>query len=363
MLMRVILELNDAVRQPLTLHDLPDVLREIIGQVVPLDWVGFYLVTDHATEVCVLTNSGLPFDWDHLYQAIGVEDALAFSVLNSSPGQLIEQSMNSEPFDDQLQHIQSYVRRHTSTEYIIAMPLVLSPAYAAVLSLYRCDRRHPFTPEDTWRLSCLAPAIIALARVLLAEEKCNFWRRQTSLFLGGANAHALVLNRHLGIVEMPPETEAFLKKIPSPDGHPLPFELRHWLQRVVAPRGQVMPDGGPWNMHLSSGLQRMNVTARVISEATIGPLLMLYLEEESREDDFSLLARKGLTPREIECLGYLRLGCSNRQIGELLGIESGTVKKHLHNIGDKLHAYGRAEIIYQAMQSIKELSSTFQGVA
>lgn len=50
-----------------------------------------------------------------------------------------------------------------------------------------------------------------------------------------------------------------------------------------------------------------------------------------------------LTPREEEVLGLVRDGLSNQEIALRLTITLGTVKNHVHNILEKLHARNRAE--------------------
>jgi DNA-binding NarL/FixJ family response regulator len=50
-----------------------------------------------------------------------------------------------------------------------------------------------------------------------------------------------------------------------------------------------------------------------------------------------------LTPREIEVLELIAAGKSNREIGEALFIEVGTVKNHVHNILKKLDVSSRED--------------------
>lgn len=52
-----------------------------------------------------------------------------------------------------------------------------------------------------------------------------------------------------------------------------------------------------------------------------------------------------LTPREIEVVGMVAKGLSNKEIGAKLFIAEGTVKIHLHNIYEKLGINRRAELV------------------
>jgi LuxR family maltose regulon positive regulatory protein len=57
-----------------------------------------------------------------------------------------------------------------------------------------------------------------------------------------------------------------------------------------------------------------------------------------------------LSPREIEVLGLVVQGLSNQEIAARLVLASGTVKRHLHNIFEKLHVTTRPQAIAKARQ-------------
>ena len=59
---------------------------------------------------------------------------------------------------------------------------------------------------------------------------------------------------------------------------------------------------------------------------------------------------RGLTPREREILGLLRLGASNRRIAQALGISDKTVSVHIGNITGKLGVANRLEAAAVAMR-------------
>jgi len=57
-----------------------------------------------------------------------------------------------------------------------------------------------------------------------------------------------------------------------------------------------------------------------------------------------------LTERELEVLKLVTLGQRNREIAAELGISENTVKFHLKNIVEKLHAQNRAELAARAVR-------------
>jgi LuxR family maltose regulon positive regulatory protein len=56
-----------------------------------------------------------------------------------------------------------------------------------------------------------------------------------------------------------------------------------------------------------------------------------------------------LSPRENEVLGLLAARLTNREIGERLFISTATVKRHAHNIYEKLNVKGRREAVAKAV--------------
>ncbi len=62
-------------------------------------------------------------------------------------------------------------------------------------------------------------------------------------------------------------------------------------------------------------------------------------------------AAEDLTPREREVLELVALGASNAEIATQLAISENTVKFHMKNILQKLHASNRAEVVAYALRS------------
>lgn len=60
--------------------------------------------------------------------------------------------------------------------------------------------------------------------------------------------------------------------------------------------------------------------------------------------------RLGLSPRELEVLGFVVAGKSNKEIACTLNICEGTVKIHLNRMMRKLGARGRVEAIHNALR-------------
>jgi DNA-binding NarL/FixJ family response regulator len=63
-----------------------------------------------------------------------------------------------------------------------------------------------------------------------------------------------------------------------------------------------------------------------------------------------------LTRRELEIVGLIDAGLSNKEIAQRLCIEVATVKNHVHNILEKLHVHRRAEAAARARPLVRRAS-------
>jgi DNA-binding NarL/FixJ family response regulator len=71
--------------------------------------------------------------------------------------------------------------------------------------------------------------------------------------------------------------------------------------------------------------------------------------------DFSSAApleQLGLSPREAEILLWVAQGKSNFEVGTILQISAGTVKKHLEHIYEKLRVEGRNPATLRALETL-----------
>ena len=57
-----------------------------------------------------------------------------------------------------------------------------------------------------------------------------------------------------------------------------------------------------------------------------------------------------LSPRELDVIGLMTQGKSNREIGQVLSISEGTVKFHVNNILSKLQVHDRTQAVIMALK-------------
>jgi LuxR family maltose regulon positive regulatory protein len=83
-----------------------------------------------------------------------------------------------------------------------------------------------------------------------------------------------------------------------------------------------------------------NLPVNVTSAMALAMLQSMY-EEESDCADMTDLYKSALTKRELEVMGKIKEGLSNKQIADSMCISEGTVKRHAHNIFSKLNVKNR----------------------
>jgi len=94
---------------------------------------------------------------------------------------------------------------------------------------------------------------------------------------------------------------------------------------------------------------------RVVADgqSLISPSMAMKLLDEfkqiSRTDRSQPVAPR-LTERELEVLGQVAQGLSNREIAKQLFISENTVKNHVRNILEKLQLHSRMEAVMYAMR-------------
>jgi two-component system NarL family response regulator len=104
---------------------------------------------------------------------------------------------------------------------------------------------------------------------------------------------------------------------------------------------------------LRSMLEAVERGEAAITPATTGRIIDEFVRRE-RAGGVDASRRTSdpdrLTERELDVLGHVTRGLRNKEIAAHLGISENTVKYHLRNILEKLHAGSRAELAARAVR-------------
>lgn len=95
---------------------------------------------------------------------------------------------------------------------------------------------------------------------------------------------------------------------------------------------------GIWLGHKLTGARQKIVVKEIAVPATSPAAAPFVLDERKRED-------LGITRRELEVLGLMAQGMSNREIAEKLFLSENTIKTHSSRVFDKLGAKRRTQAV------------------
>jgi DNA-binding CsgD family transcriptional regulator len=94
------------------------------------------------------------------------------------------------------------------------------------------------------------------------------------------------------------------------------------------------------NFYSASSQSELNLDAVLQGLFLIGHQLHARIEPRLAKGRGGLLSA-----REVECLEWIAIGKSNREIAELLGISIDTAKEHIQGLFQKLRVHGRAQAV------------------
>lgn len=125
-------------------------------------------------------------------------------------------------------------------------------------------------------------------------------------------------------------------------------EIARWL-------GARASAGFSTEVPLAIGLgDRASLHLNYLGEVGANEILFRITSANKEADDDILKRQFGLTAREAEVLVWISKGKANRDIGEILGLSSRTVNKHLEQIYVKLGVENRASAAVKAAAVLHE---------
>jgi DNA-binding CsgD family transcriptional regulator len=329
---------------------LPVILQETIDTFVHVDWIGLYTSSPLGPVYNVTTNPHLPFNWDQLYQEISPYDNFRDRTISLPVGQALIYEEMRDPNSEIERYCTDYVKRYTDVVHMMGMPVVKDPEGIAIMGYYRSEPRLGFTQQDKHLIMGVGPLIATAVKTMLLHQKWELRRVAYDQVLEDTGCRPIFMDQHLNIIDLPLATLGFLREMfddTSMQG--LPSPLSAYIARHIAPQGALSENTGPWCFRIKASRGDVVCHAYVLMTSEKQPLLVLKVEPHGCGEDFSELARIGLTAREIETLSYLPLGYTNIQIAMAMGISAAGVKKHLTNLNRKLSAQSRTEILYRAL--------------
>ncbi|MBU1053274.1 MAG: helix-turn-helix transcriptional regulator [Proteobacteria bacterium] len=345
---KAIIEISSATMEIQNFYEFPQAIESIISKYIPLDWMSMY--SNASDGIKTITNPSLSFNWNTLYSQTATYDYFGACVQQLNHGDFLINQDVIDPASEEQSRSLEFAKKHTGTNYFMGLMGFKSQKQFHAYGFYREDIKKPFTSEDKVFFSYLSPLFVSISNTLLLYLQNDFMRAGLDYLMSGEPIKPLIFNKTLKAVEIPKKTlkllsEAFGKS----NCARLPIEIVQWINTVIAPRGYIEPNTGPW-------LFRRDLDGKILvckAYVLLTPGKRLYLMIKTKfihsTVDFSMLKEKQLTKREIEMLEYLPKGYTNNQIAKVMGIKEVSVKKYIKNVAMKLGASGKTETLYRAL--------------
>lgn len=354
---KAILEVSEVVTVANDLQGLVELLHDILARYLNFDWLALFTILKYETRINVTTRLDIGFNWDELYQDIAPFDELGRAAVSGQPGQFLFSQVVFNPRRDHDVFVMDYIRHKCDTCHCMVMPLRVDAANIFTLGLYR-SQGQPFGQAEQTFMQHILPLIYSKFKTMALLREIDL--RTAICELSEPQSCSMLLDERFKVADLPDNTRRMLERFYGGPVGDLPPAIATWLRSCVACQGRLVMLGGPWKLQQVSPVGRLECQACILPAGGSKRLLLLQFALHGRKDDFSALARIGLSRRELEVLSFLPLGYSNIQIASALEIGEVTVKKHLRNAGDKLGVSGKTGILYAAMHRLREIETRFE---
>ncbi len=121
-------------------------------------------------------------------------------------------------------------------------------------------------------------------------------------------------------------------------------EEKSVLSAVRAGAAGYLLKGTPYKK-IREALLEIHSGGSVIQPNLARTLLNIFMEQERLKSEV-----KPLSKREKEILNYIAKGLSNKEVAEVLGLSSTTVRTHLEHIYEKLNVTNRVEAVTEGIR-------------
>jgi DNA-binding NarL/FixJ family response regulator len=348
-----ILKLHEVLVTTTKLEDFPERIREPIREVMPFDKLCVFGTCSQDSFPSLINRHTSTLQWDAIYPGITIEDQHSSIVYRGQPGDIFLSQDMKGPGCKGDEHALELIRLHSGARFSIHLILSITRDYRLWLTLFRI--RKPFTHNEAETLGQFAPALCMSAKAHLSARLASSGNLLLSASEEKAIFHYMLLDRNFKVIGLPEPTRDFLAvHFNDPLIHAMPASLRAWIEDCGLMDHRCDKKGVSQTAFVSSAA-RIECKAYMLEDSYGKEMVLISLNLSRHSCDFKPLFALGLTQREISVLNELYTGKSNVKIGESLGIRSITVRKHLINIGSKLHAFSRTEILAKALEASNDI--------
>jgi DNA-binding CsgD family transcriptional regulator len=340
----------------------PECVLALVDQLVAAELTSYFLVNFQERKLIVVSSSKdcLPPDFQETAHQHFSEHPVALHHLQTGDGSAYKISdFLSESALQCLEGVYQKFLRPMGMADELAMTLTPIPpveptqrqADTVVLSLCRSKRN--FQERERTLLNLLRPHLFQ------AYQNVQLWaRRPFDLNVLGNTLNAvgiIIVSAEGQLSLMTLQAERFLERY-FPDQqrehHGLPEVLRSWIQQRLVHREVSEPPSPHWPLCI--GDQDSQLIARFVGLVDqLGEHYLVLLEERATASpSLERLKTFGLSPRETVVLSWAIQGKSSAEIGRILCLSAGTVRKHLEHIYQKLGVQNRVALVKCVLEKL-----------
>ncbi len=331
-------------------HEFPVILESAVKTLFHVDWMGIYTFTNSGNAYHIVTNPDLPFDWNEKYREIMPYDKVRVRSLESPVGNICIFSPKDYQGSDEDAFVYEVSKKYTDTSQVMAFHSAKTDSVDSGIAFYRADEDLEFTRTENEMMRYLSPFLLSLSHTMILCLEFDLKRAALEALCKSQKSLYFSLDNQLNMIDLPLETEVFLKRhFTRTPWKTIPEEILAWIRGVAAPQGTVALGTGPWIRGWRLPDMDLVIKAHAVAVKQQKIALVVWLRPHQRRHGFDLLLKDGLSSKEVEAISYLSLGYSNRQISLAMNIAEVTVKKHLKNASEKLGASGRTETLSNAI--------------
>jgi DNA-binding CsgD family transcriptional regulator len=352
-------ELHASICEISDFREFPLLLESVTSKLFPIDWLAIFVFGQgNMNNHNIVAKPSMVIDWHEKYVEFFHLDRIRIDTMNLPVGGTYIYQRDDATIKEEEVYLLENIKKYLDASHFLTLHTAKTADFDSALGIYRSEERHPYSAQDKQFLDYLSPIIVSFTHTMMLYSDFDLKRVSIDKLAGSQKALTMSFNDRLEPLDIPKETERFIKRhFPETLQRSIPDPIDSWIRQQIAPKGCLEPNSGPWCLNFCLPDMDLHCKAYTVVTDLKQLVLFMLLIPHNRPLDFSILRFEGLTKREVEAVSYLPLGYSNKQIAMAMDIEEVTVKKHLKNAAQKLGAVGKTDTLYKTIQK-KELLET-----
>lgn len=348
----ILCDLFEALGSSLSMTVVLERVYPLLTRLVPADYGALGVSSSGKPEDYAWSVANIPSAFFSAYSEMAAHDFVRRAVAERPNLVLRDKDMVSR---SELEANVMYRRARevgAPLEQVMAVMLHVDARWQSGLSLYR-ERRRPFSDKERAQLQRVTPALANAVRNCHLFAAARDWSAALEHALA-ASAGAILASANGKQLARSADAAKLMDKWFAPEERKesaLPPALTDLLGHT---KGVPTLARAARKWCKQRGDETLEVSLLPWESRLGGGAWLLLLKERSNSLSLPTAWRGLLTDRQQQVVSGVLRGWDNRLIGSELGCSSGTVKKHMQNIFDRLGLDRRAAIVTRALAAAAE---------